>query len=533
MKLKLSASFLLISTGILSTIIIFSAIFSIKQMKKQMLSANYREAGLLREALDKKGNLLGSFLAKISFQAVVTDDQFALNGFATELFTDPEAVYVSIRNVADKDVFTKKSDSTVDTASLIKFKMPVAFGEGAPLAFLTLGLSEKILQTKISEMETQTKKQVRQLIYFCAGFALLLNILIAGSLVLVLKSIVIRPLGQVSRQLEDIAQGEGDLRKRIGMTSGNEVGIMARLFDSVLAKLQGIISLVAKQTTTLTSASSLLSENSSRMVSDSEKMSESATQVSASAGEATTKMREVSGSVEKIFQNVDIITNSLTQVNASMNEVSENCQKESQIASLANDKAQQAQKLVSRLEKAGEEIGKVLGVISGIANRTNLLALNATIEATRAGEFGLGFAVVAKEVKELSKQTTEATNEIGKTIQLIRDNTSESVMAIQEIAGIIEQVNSIASIIAAAVHEQSSTVNEVSINLNSVNQSSHIMNENLRSTSNWIEEVSGSFISVSNLAKNTSIGAKTIQESIQQLDNLAGELGQAVSGFKY
>jgi methyl-accepting chemotaxis protein len=116
--------------------------------------------------------------------------------------------------------------------------------------------------------------------------------------------------------------------------------------------------------------------------------------------------------------------------------------------------AETAVAVIQRLESKGTEIGKVVQLIATIAKQTNLLALNATIEAARAGEAGRGFAVVASEVKDLANETATATNEIGTQVGGIRADTQNAVEAIEEMQGLIEELDRCQKVISGIVVEQ-------------------------------------------------------------------------------
>jgi methyl-accepting chemotaxis protein len=532
-RLNLATSFLAMAAGTLSLIILLACFFLVRVMEKQSHVSSEHEVSLLHESLKKKGELLAGFLGSICFQPVVTGDDFTLNSYAEQLFGDPEVVWMQVKKIDGTVVLNASTDTSVIPDSLPKFTKDIAFSGAPAIATVTLGLTDKFIHEASIAKAQESKKQVRNLILYSILFALVLNGLIAGVLYAALKMIVLRPLATVSDRLRDIAQGRGDLTQRIGLTSGNEMGVMARLFDEVLGKLQNVMKQVAHQTEALGSAARGLSESSARMSEDSERMAKDADSVSSTATEATGKMNTVNQGVEGIFHSVDTISSSLSQINSSLTEVSGNCQKESSIAETANQRAQDAKTQMRALEKAAEEIGKVLEVIGNIAKRTNLLALNATIEAARVGEAGKGFVVVAHEVKELSQQTAQATKEIAKTVDLIRGNTQTSAGAIENIAAIISEVNQIASVIAAAVEEQSAMVSEVTGSLTEVNRTSRSMGENLNATTNWVGEVSQNFSRVTRLAEGTVAGARLTSDSVQRLETMAKDMGAIVGQFKY
>ena len=134
-------------------------------------------------------------------------------------------------------------------------------------------------------------------------------------------------------------------------------------------------------------------------------------------------------------------------------EISQDANKAVKVCTDAVKFAEGANAIVTKLGESSVKIGQVLKVITNIAKQTNLLALNATIEAARAGEAGKGFAVVAHEVKELAKETAKATEDIGKTIETLQEDSQHAADAIGEITKIITQMNDISNSIAGTVEE--------------------------------------------------------------------------------
>jgi methyl-accepting chemotaxis protein len=159
---------------------------------------------------------------------------------------------------------------------------------------------------------------------------------------------------------------------------------------------------------------------------------------------------------------------------------------------------------ITQLGTSSAEIGKVIEVITSIAEQTNLLALNATIEAARAGEAGKGFAVVANEVKELAKQTAEATEEIHRRISAIQTDTEGAVEAMARVSDTISNINSIQGTIAAAVEEQTATTTEIANSVHHAATSASSMTTNIDVFSRTAAEVasnaSESRTSVGNIA---------------------------------
>jgi methyl-accepting chemotaxis protein len=250
----------------------------------------------------------------------------------------------------------------------------------------------------------------------------------------------------------------------------------------------------------------------------------SATTLAASAEELTALSNEMAGSAtktsdeaqatsaasEQISRSIGSVAAACEEMQASIREISRNANDAARVAKNAVTVAESTNQTVNKLGESSQEIGDVIKVITSIAQQTNLLALNATIEAARAGEAGKGFAVVANEVKELAKQTAKATEDIGKKIEAIRNDTKSAVTAISEIGTIIGQVNDISNSIAGAVEEQSVTTKDIG---RSVNEAAK-----------GLEDVSRSVAGVATAARDTTRGTAGMQQASAELSRMAAEL---------
>ena len=171
---------------------------------------------------------------------------------------------------------------------------------------------------------------------------------------------------------------------------------------------------------------------------------------------------------------------------------------------------------------AADKIGVVVSLISDIASQTNLLALNATIEAARAGDAGKGFAVVASEVKSLATQTGKATEEISTQIHDIQAAASEVVASIKGVAVTIGEVNTIATIIAAAVEEQGAATQEISRNVQQAALGATIIATN----------ISGVTHAVTSTGTSANLVLTAAGELSRQSDALNGEVDEFLASVR-
>jgi methyl-accepting chemotaxis protein len=312
-----------------------------------------------------------------------------------------------------------------------------------------------------------------------------------------------RRLRDMVVRVKDVAEGEGDLTKRIPI-SQDEIGEVAKWFNVFLDKLQNMIKSVADAAREVDSVSADVSQASQ--------------QISANSQETSAQANVVSNAAAQVSENLQTVATGAEQMGVSIKEIARNASEAAKVAASAVKAAETTTAAIAKLGESSAEIGQVIKVITAIAQQTNLLALNATIEAARAGDAGKGFAVVANEVKELAKGTAKATEDISHKIEAIQTDTQAAVSAIASISRVIHQIDSISSTIAAAVEEQNATTNE--------------MVRNLGEASRGSGEITSNIVGVSQAAESTSHGITDAQNAVRQLVEMSRELATVVGHFK-
>lgn len=231
----------------------------------------------------------------------------------------------------------------------------------------------------------------------------------------------------MTTMFEDIAQGEGDLTKRLDESARDEFGEASRWFNLFLDKLNGIINQVAHNSAQVASAATQLNSTA-------EQMATGAEEVAAQAGTVATSGEEMAATSCEIARNChSASSNSLRASDVAIigtQVVQESVAAMGRIA----ERVKVSASTINRLGNNSEQIGTIIATIEEIANQTNLLALNAAIEAARAGDMGRGFAVVADEVRSLAERTSQATQEISKNMQQITDVVQVTANGAQETA---------------------------------------------------------------------------------------------------
>lgn len=332
--------------------------------------------------------------------------------------------------------------------------------------------------------------------------------------------------------LHDIAEGEGDLTRRLDQNRNDELGDLAKWFNEFANRIHDLVCVVLENAQLLSSNSVQLkstSETLSTQVSSSKQQSSS---VNAAAGQMYVGIQGVSSNTALMSNSIHQVVARLEEMNATIREIAINAEKSASVAGHATSLVQESNDRVTALGQSADQIGKVIQVIQEIAEQTNLLALNAAIEAARAGDAGNGFAVVATEVKDLAKQTAAATDDIRARIEAIQATTADAINSIRAISNVISNVNEVAKNIAASVEEQSLTTKQISENVNLTAKAVETVASGVSETAVASREITEGFAKIDAIIVKSATGADESMASARELSVLAAEMSQAVGRFK-
>ena len=340
------------------------------------------------------------------------------------------------------------------------------------------------------------------------------------------------PVNRAVMELKAMAEGEGDLTRRLPVSSRDEVGILAHTFNIFIEKLQHMITDVSKGVHTLSDSSAKLVSVSEEVANSAANMSERSGSVTSAAEEMTTNMNSVSAVMEESTHNITMVANAADQMNSTIEAISLNTEKAREVAGDAVSTVGESTERMNQLGDAAQAIGQVVETITDISEQVNLLSLNATIEAARAGEAGKGFAVVANEIKELAGQTSAASQDIKDKIDNIQKSAQGSMAGMGQVSRIITRVNEIVSEIATAVGQQSSATREISDNISNASSGIDEVNRNVSQSAIVADSITKDIDRVSQSSANMADRSLRIETSAEQLSELAESLDELVSHFK-
>lgn len=329
---------------------------------------------------------------------------------------------------------------------------------------------------------------------------------------------VVGPVNMVRHALRDLAEGEGDLTRRINVGTDDEVGELAHWFNVFADRVHKVVGKFQDSAMNLTSSAGQLTSTIG-------KTAEGATKQQGELDHVAKAMNEMATTVEEVTRNVANAASDAEKADDAAKRgavvVNENADSINKLATDIDNAAQ----VISQLQKETDSIGLVLDVIRGIAEQTNLLALNAAIEAARAGEQGRGFAVVADEVRTLASRTQSSTEEIQEMIEKLQNGANQAVEVMQkgrdQTATTVERANEAGESLQS-ITQAVTVIKDMNNQIASASEEQSAVTEEMKHNINNIAEV----------AVDTASGSREITDGANELSRLAEELKTLVGQFR-
>jgi len=362
------------------------------------------------------------------------------------------------------------------------------------------------------------------IVYLCCIILIIpVALFFSGSMV---KSIL-----KVTASLKDVAQGEGDLTKRIEIKSKDEIGELSQWFNLFIEKLQIMISDISSSSSALSQSVQVTRKEAADISNSSDQMVEITHSVTRSANEMSAGISNISKVVGQASDNLEIVASSTEEMTATINEIAKNAETARAMSNETGQIIELAGENVTQLGRDAGEINAFTESINEISEQTNLLALNATIEAARAGEAGKGFAVVAGEIKALATQTAEATQDIKAKINNIMASSDITVEEMKTISRTFGNMNDVVNDIASAIEEQSATTKEIADNTATVATGISDVNASISQFDGLTTEIAGEMDAVNQASAGMSENCTRINQDTGEMEIQTGKLDELINRF--
>ena len=498
---------------------VLSAVLSDAQMSFNLDAVFYSSAGM-------RNLLLGS---QYLYQFLQETQAEQAKSFARELDNAQRMIGV-LRDRGGSERLTKQLTEAL--ASLERYKSAAAKvvelvdARNATLVQMDLidpqiaDLANRLQQSLMDSMQQAgsaadaTVSHVSRLLWGVVLAAVLFGVLVAYGV----AAALLRTLRQINLMLQDMAEGEGDLTKRLPVLGKDDLGQLAASFNTFVEKIRGTVAEVAQASRTLEDAGEDLQVSTQRAHQNVELQHQESAQVASA-------MTQMAASAQQMAQSATHGQQLSGDARRAADEGLSRVQGNRQAMHSLTDKVARLAEVIEALGVDSERIGSVLAVIRSIAEQTNLLALNAAIEAARAGDQGRGFAVVADEVRSLAQRTQVSTEEIQSIIQSLQ-NRSQSSM---DMMGESRQAVDLAS---TSVEQASASLQRITAAVDAIDQNIQQMAEAAVEQARVAEQVGAGVVRANGISEDTHATVEQTRAAAQSIRSLESRLNGLIEQFR-
>lgn len=433
------------------------------------------------------------------------------------LENDLHASVMALFRVANDDYLPKilKGDaaSRIEAGRVLREKIIPLFRTHRDIGNRAVELARELAET------TEEEARLRSGTWFVILCVLsVFGIIVGGLIGLYTARSVVRTTQMLIQRVDEMASGAGDLTARIPVETHDEMGRLAEGINQMIAKIQAVVSKVRESSIQLLSTASEIAATARQQDSTVQGLSSSTTEVAAAVREISATTKELSGTMGEVNDRANQAAALATTGRARLASMEHTMQQ------LVESTAAISGKLATIREKA-DNINVVVTTITKVADQTNLLSINAAIEAEKAGEYGRGFLVVAREIRRLADQTAVATLDIENMVRHMQDAVSTGVMQMDKFS---DEVRSGVSRVAEINGQTGQIIEEV----HALSQRYHQVNEGMRNQTIGAEQINEAMQNMTVNIRQTAAALEEFNRATALLRNSVELLNQEVARFK-